>query len=175
MPTARQPWILAIWPTTLPTAPAAPDTTTVLPATGLPMSSRPKYAVRPGMPSVLSITGSGTSPGDSRGSIGVTPSPLEIAYSCRPNVPRTCVPTASCGCFDSTTLPIAPARITSPIATGRMYDLPSFIQPRIAGSSEMYRTLTRISPSPSSRTASSPNAKSVALGSPTGRAASVKR
>ena len=30
----------------------------------------------------------------------------------------------------------APARITSPIATGRMYDLPSFIQPRIAGSSE---------------------------------------
>src|SRR3954470_8330521 len=124
MPTTLQPWILAIGPTALPTAPAAPDTTTVLPATGLPTSSRPKYAVRPGMPSVLSITGSGPSPGDSRASIGMSPSPLVIAYSCRPNVPSTFTPGENPGCFDSITRPIAPARITSPIATGRMYDLP---------------------------------------------------
>ena len=33
---------LESWPTTEPTAPAAPDTTTVSPAWGLPASSRPK-------------------------------------------------------------------------------------------------------------------------------------
>ena len=35
MPTTRQPLIFAIWPTTLPTAPAAPETTTVSPGFGL--------------------------------------------------------------------------------------------------------------------------------------------
>jgi hypothetical protein len=50
MPTTRQPLIFAIWPTSPPTAPAAPETTTVSPALGLPTSSRPKYAVTPGMP-----------------------------------------------------------------------------------------------------------------------------
>ncbi len=45
MPTTRQPLIFAIWPTTVPTAPAAPETTTVSPGCGLPISSRPKYAV----------------------------------------------------------------------------------------------------------------------------------
>ncbi len=52
MPTTRQPLIFATWPTTVPTAPAAPDTTTVLPGCGLPTSSSPKYAVMPGMPRV---------------------------------------------------------------------------------------------------------------------------
>src|SRR4029077_16699599 len=47
MPTARQPLILAIWPTTMPVAPAAPETTTVSPALGWPTSSRPKNAVKP--------------------------------------------------------------------------------------------------------------------------------
>ena len=51
MPMARQPLILAIWPTTLPTAPAAPETTTVSPAFSRPVSSRPKYAVSPVIPS----------------------------------------------------------------------------------------------------------------------------
>ena len=51
MPTARHPWILAIWPTTPPTAPEAADTTTVSPAFGCPKSSNPMYAVTPGIPS----------------------------------------------------------------------------------------------------------------------------
>ena len=42
MPTTRQPLILAIWPTVWPTAPAAPETTTVSPAFGWPTSIRPK-------------------------------------------------------------------------------------------------------------------------------------
>src|SRR5206468_1946827 len=50
MPTARQPLIFAICPTALPTAPEAADTTTVSPLFGSPMSRRPMYAVRPGMP-----------------------------------------------------------------------------------------------------------------------------
>jgi hypothetical protein len=36
MPITRQPWILAIWPAIEPVAPAAPETTTVSPALGLP-------------------------------------------------------------------------------------------------------------------------------------------
>src|SRR5512135_854682 len=39
-PTARPPWILAIWPTTEPTAPEAAETTTVWPGCGRPRSSR---------------------------------------------------------------------------------------------------------------------------------------
>jgi len=42
MPITRQPLILAICPATLPTAPAAPDTTTVSPSLAFPVSSRPK-------------------------------------------------------------------------------------------------------------------------------------
>jgi hypothetical protein len=61
--------------------------------------------------------------------------------------------------------------MTSPNATGAMYDLLSFIQPRIAGSSERYRILTRTSPSAGSRTDSSVQFQSVAFGMPTGRAA----
>jgi hypothetical protein len=50
MPTALAPPLFASWPTTLPTAPEAADTTTVSPAFGWPISFRPKYAVIPGMP-----------------------------------------------------------------------------------------------------------------------------
>ena len=77
IPTARQPLILAIWPTTLPTAPAAPETTTVSPSWGLPISSRPKYAVIPGMPSVPRYVGSGAS----AGSILISESPDRTACS----------------------------------------------------------------------------------------------
>jgi len=38
----RQPLIRAIWPATLPTAPAAAETTTVSPALARPTSSSPK-------------------------------------------------------------------------------------------------------------------------------------
>ena len=47
MPIVRQPWILAIWPTSEPTAPAAAVTTTVSPGLGLPISIRPTSAVGP--------------------------------------------------------------------------------------------------------------------------------
>jgi len=50
MPTARQPLSFAIWPTALPTAPEAADTTTVSPGFGWQMSSSPTQAVTPGMP-----------------------------------------------------------------------------------------------------------------------------
>ena len=85
----------------------------------------------------------------------VTPLPSETAYSCTPNTPVTCSPTAKSGLRDATTRPIAPARMTSPICTGGMYERPSFIQPRIAGSSEMYSTLHEDWPSPGSGTGSS--------------------
>jgi hypothetical protein len=51
MPTARAPLTFAICPTIDPTAPAAPETSTVSPSFRAPTSSSPKYAVMPGMPS----------------------------------------------------------------------------------------------------------------------------
>ena len=51
IPTTRQPFTRAIWPAMVPTAPAAPETTTVSPALASATSRRPKYAVIPGMPS----------------------------------------------------------------------------------------------------------------------------
>ena len=50
MPTTRQPFSLASWPTTLPTAPLAADTTTVSPAFGAMIWFKPYQAVMPGMP-----------------------------------------------------------------------------------------------------------------------------
>ena len=41
MPTTRQPFSFAIWPTTAPTAPLAAATTRVSPGLGWPMLSRP--------------------------------------------------------------------------------------------------------------------------------------
>ncbi len=74
-PTARQPRMRAIWPTTEPTAPAAPETTTVSPACGRQISRRPKYAVSPGMPS----TPSAVEIGASSGSTLRTPLPSDTA------------------------------------------------------------------------------------------------
>src|SRR5260221_195897 len=99
-----------------------------------------------------------------------TPLPSEIANFCTPELPATRSPSLNPGWRDASTLPAAPARITSSMATGRMYDLASFIQPRMAGSSEMWLTSTRSSPSAGSCTASSVNFQSLGLGSPMGRA-----
>ena len=57
--------------------------------------------------------------------------------------------------MEAITSPTAPARITSPMPTGGMYERASFIHPRIAGSSEMYLVRTSTSPSPGSPTGSS--------------------
>ena len=77
------------------------------------------------------------------------------------------------GCLDAMTLPTAPARMTSPIPTGAMYDLPSFIQPRMAGSSDRYKTRASTSPSRGSGNGVSVNCQSLRFGKPTGRAASL--
>ena len=75
MPTARQPLILAIWPTADPTGPLAAATTTVSPGCGLPMISKPAQAVNPGMPSAPSAVVIGAAAGSSF----LSPSPLDSA------------------------------------------------------------------------------------------------
>src|SRR3954470_1288956 len=87
MPTARHPLIFASWPTTCPTAPDAAETTTVSPGFGRPISSRPKYAVRPGMPSHESELWIGAS----AGSILLAPaepgrSGVNTDHSCHPKL-----------------------------------------------------------------------------------------
>ena len=68
-------------------------------------------------------------------------------YCCTPPQPQIKSPTLNFGwLFVSMTSPTVPARIMAPISTGSMYDLPSRIHPRIAGSNEMYWFLIRISP-----------------------------
>ena len=106
--------ILAICPATLPTAPAAPDTTTVSPSFSLPVSSRPKYAVSPVIPSAPRYVDGPAS----EVSILITPWPSDTAYSCTPNAPYTSSPTAKPGCAEAVTRPTAPARMTAPISTG---------------------------------------------------------
>ena len=63
IPTVRQPVSFAIWPTICPTAPAAPETTTVSPGFGSQTSSRPKYAVNPVAPITCSASVGGSSTG----------------------------------------------------------------------------------------------------------------
>ena len=121
MPTTRPaPLIFAIWPTTWPTAPAAPDTTTVPPAFIAPTSSRPKYAVMPGMPKTLSHCAGVPR----RRSIFCSRPPGMPAaawqYSCTPSRPLTTSPGAKAGSFDASTRPMPPARMTSPMPTGGM-------------------------------------------------------
>src|SRR5258706_14401370 len=97
MPTARQPLILAICPTTLPPAPDAADTTTVSPALGWQMSSKPTQAVTPGMPSTPRNACIGTR----LASILFRPAPFDKPYCCQPSSPTTLSPAANFGFFDS--------------------------------------------------------------------------
>jgi hypothetical protein len=117
---------------------------TVSPGSGRPMSNNPKYAVRPVPPSAPRYVGRGATCGSSLR----TPRPSETAYSCTPNIPETRSSTAKPACFEATTRPSAIARMTAPMPTGSRYDRPAFIQPRIAGSIEMWVTSTTNSPSP---------------------------
>ena len=78
------------------------------------MSSSPKYAVSPVMPSVPRYVGSGAA----SGSTWRTPLPSDSAYSCTPVVALTNAPTGKPSCFELTTSPMTPARMTSPICTG---------------------------------------------------------
>ena len=115
VPITWQPRILAIWPATDPVAPAAPETTTVSPACGFPMSSNPKYAVRPVVPKTP-MASTGSAPG---GTCRMPSGPRASAtvYSCHPVMPETSAPTGSWSVFDSITSPTPIARITSPIRT----------------------------------------------------------
>src|ERR1022692_77940 len=115
MPMTRQRLILAICPTSDPTAPAAPDTTTVSPACGRQISSSPKYAVRPGIPRTYNAD----EMGPAAGSIWRNDLPGAAAYSCQPSMPSTVSPAEWRGSFDSTTRPTTPPTITSPRGVAR--------------------------------------------------------
>ena len=137
MPMTRQPLILAIWPATAPTAPAAPESDDGLARLGLTDIQQAEIRRQSGHAERAQVTGSGAA----LTSTFMTPSPFEMAYSCTPKAPVTVSPTAKPGFLDAITRPAPRARMTAPISTGAMYDRPSFIQPRIAGSSEMRQHL----------------------------------
>ena len=113
MPIVRQPAILASWPTIDPVAPAAPETTTVSPGSGLPTSNNPYQAVSPVRPRIESMA-----VGGSAGSTGVKPLPSVTRYSLQPVIPDTNVPTGRPGLSLSTTSAMPVPRITSPISIG---------------------------------------------------------
>ena len=99
---------------TEPVAPAAPDTTTVSPGCAFPTSSMPKYAVIPVAPSTPLIWRMGSPAGTT---FAVASGP-HTECSCHPSSPVTIEPTGTSAARDSTTSPIAPERITSPMPTG---------------------------------------------------------
>src|ERR1700722_17058051 len=80
IPTALQPLIFPICPTTDPTAPEAAATTIVSPGLGLPTSGRPTNAVIPGLPTTPSAVETGGMAGPGLRN----PPPFESAYSCQP-------------------------------------------------------------------------------------------
>ena len=88
------------------------------------MSSRPTYAVRPGIPS----TPSAVETGATDGSTGIRPRPSESANSRQPSQLVTHDPSGTRSLRDATTWPTAPPLITSPTWNGGRYDLTSFIR-----------------------------------------------
>src|SRR5712691_3215045 len=113
VPTTRQPKILPIWTTRDPVAPAAPDTTSVSPALGLPIILSPYQPVKPGIPRTPRYAASGKD-----GSTGLSPSPLETKYSRQPCMLLTTVPSLSEGCFDCSTRPMARPSMVLPTSKG---------------------------------------------------------
>uniref|UniRef100_A0A182W5T7 hydroxyisourate hydrolase n=1 Tax=Anopheles minimus TaxID=112268 RepID=A0A182W5T7_9DIPT len=96
MPTTRQPLIFAICPTTLPTAPAAPLTTTVSPSFGRQSSRKPKYAVLPGIPSTPTPSERGCRPNEGNRYGLLSPeflSGLTMVCVRQPKLPNTYEPT----------------------------------------------------------------------------------
>jgi len=128
IPIARQPLILAICPTSDPTAPAAPDTTTVSPGFGWQMfqksevSRHPRHGPARPAPS---------RPERASDRVWAGPHRLRPAYSCQPQYPRTKSPGASSLLRDSTTRPTVPPTIMSPTFTGSAYVLTPVIRPRM--------------------------------------------
>lgn len=118
MPTTVAPLILAIWPATLPVAPAAPDTTTSSPGWGSAMRAMPTQAVRLVMPSAESMSAGPRSPGysdaGSKRPAGTT------AYWVQPATQETTSPGRACGFREARTRQAVRPRIVSPIWTGGM-------------------------------------------------------
>src|SRR5260370_21905758 len=97
-------------PTREPRVPAAPDTTTVSPGCGRQISSRPKYAVRPGIPRTYNEEEIGPAVGSTlRSDLAGA-----AAYSCHPSMPSTMSPATQRGSLVSSTRPTTPPTITSP-------------------------------------------------------------
>ncbi len=167
LPITRQPFSFAIWPATDPTAPAAPDTNTVSPSFGRPTSSRPTYAVKPGIPSTPRAVDTGAS----EGSTGRSPAPSLSAHSRQPRLWTTHVLSGHCGLREATTWPTAPPVSGSPTWKGGTYDFASFMRPRMYGSTETNALRISTSPSPGSRSSTSASSKSDGTGTPRGRAA----
>src|SRR5215510_6997722 len=88
VPITRHPRILPICTTSEPVAPAAPETTSVSPAFGLPISLRPYQPVNPGTPS----TPRNADGGASFGSRARRPSPFDTKCSRQPRLLTTSAP-----------------------------------------------------------------------------------
>ena len=115
MPTTRQPLILAICPTTVPTAPAAPETTTVSPGLRLADLEQAEIGGHAGHAERAQIDrqrrGSRVDLGQA---LAVGQRIFLHAQACRTRDRR---PRSRDAC-DAITRPTAPARITSPMPTG---------------------------------------------------------
>src|SRR5713226_8596951 len=106
--------MLAICPATEPTAPAAPDTTTLSNGLIAQTSCNPKYAVRPVKPSAPKAVDTGAAVLSSLRQ----PDPFETTCSCHPVCPTTMSPAEKPVFFDSTTSATPPPTISPPISTG---------------------------------------------------------
>src|SRR3989454_4425771 len=148
-----------------------PETTTVSPGRGLPMSNSPKYAVNPVRPIACSASVGGSSTAGTWRSVPAR----AVAYSCQPSWPTTRSPGLKRGSLLSTTSPRFTDVMTSPTSSDLAYVRVSLIRPRWYGSTEAHRMRTRASPAWGEPTAISSSAKSEFCGRPTGRAARVMR
>src|SRR3954470_22328443 len=94
------------------------------------------------------------------------------AYSRQPRLCSTRAPVATPSAPEATTSPTAPPSSGASISNGGTYERPSFMRPRMYGSTDMNSLRTSSSPSPGSGTSASARRKSLSRGSPCGRAAS---
>jgi hypothetical protein len=92
------------------------------------MSSKPTYAVIPGMPSTPRAVVIGSLRSSTRSSL-----PADTPCVCQPSYPATTSPARKPGFFDSmTSLTVCPT-ITPPIATDAAYDGASLMRPAHVG------------------------------------------
>ena len=118
MPTTRQPLILAICPTTCPTAPAAPRDDHRLAGFRLADLEQAKVGGHAGHAERAEIHGQRR---EARVDLGHAALPVATAYSCTPKRAVDVVAHRESGIVcEAITRPTPPARITSPMPTGGM-------------------------------------------------------